>query len=108
VIAIVPPVSIAAVIVMTLPFSLLMSVLPEESGEHEGGGRGSGVFGISRGIGLLLGPLLGALAIYGMQDVLSGTEGYGAIFLIAAAAVGLSALVVRRLPLDVDSAASEA
>ncbi len=39
---VVPPISVAAVIVMTLPFVLLISVLPEELGE--GGGEESSIF----------------------------------------------------------------
>lgn len=93
---VVPPISVAAVIVMTLPFVLLISVLPEELGE--GGGEESSIFAISRGAGLLLGPLLGGLAVFAAHDVLTGSKGYGAVFLVAAAALAASAVVIRRLP----------
>ena len=99
---IVPPVAAAAVIVMTLPFALLVSVLPDEIAD-EAGGEASGIFAISRGIGLLLGPVLGALATFAAADLLSSCYGYGAIFLVAAAAIAASAFVIRRLP---ESAAS--
>jgi predicted MFS family arabinose efflux permease len=97
VLLVIPPVAASAVMVMTLPFSLLMSVLPDDAAEGEMGGGGSGLFGISRGIGLLLGPLCGGLAIVACRDVLSSTQGYGAVFLVAAVAIAASAVVIRRL-----------
>jgi Na+/melibiose symporter-like transporter len=97
VLLVIPPVAASAVVVMTLPFSLLMSALPENTGEHGAGGRGSGLFGISRGVGLLLGPLCGGLAIVACRDLLASSQGYGAVFLVAAAAIAASAFVIRRL-----------
>jgi len=96
-VVIVPPISAAAVIVMTLPFALLIASLPAELSD-EGGGEEASVFAISRGIGLLLGPVLGGLAAFAAEDVLTASNGYGAIFLVAAAAIAASAVVIRRLP----------
>jgi MFS family permease len=87
----VPVVALAAATVMTLPFSLLMGVLPP--GEH---GLGAGLFGLSRGVGLLLGPLLAGLAIELLEPVFSSTQGYAAVFVIAAAAILASIPVLRR------------
>lgn len=78
----VPVIAFAAVTVMTLPLSLLMGVLP--SGHH---GAAAGVFGMSRGVGLLLGPLLAGAAITLLEPVFAGTDGYAAMFLVASAAV---------------------
>lgn len=92
VIAIVPIVAFAAVTVMTLPFSLLMGYLPE--GEH---GGASGLFGISRGLGLIAGPAIGGAAITLLSGPLADTNGYGAIFIVAAAAIAASIPLARRL-----------
>jgi len=78
----VPIVALAAATVMTLPFSLLMGLLPP--GEH---GLGAGLFGLSRGVGLLLGPLLAGLAIELLEPVFTSTRGYAAVFVIAGAAI---------------------
>ena len=98
VLLVIPPVAASAVMVMTLPFSLLMSALPDDSEEREAsGGGGSALFGISRGFGLLLGPLCGGLAIVACRDLLASSQGYGAVFLVAAVSIALSTLVLRRL-----------
>jgi Na+/melibiose symporter-like transporter len=98
-VAIIPPVAAAAVTVMTLPFALLSEALPDEVSD-DSGGQASGVFGISRGVGLVLGPLLAGGAVMACQDLLASSKGYGAIFLVAAAAVAGSAFVVRRMPAE--------
>jgi Na+/melibiose symporter-like transporter len=77
-----PVAAFAAGVVMTLPYSLLLSVLPE--GRQD---QAAGVYGISRGFGLLLGPVLAGLAIELLAPVLSETQGYAALWLVAAAAV---------------------
>jgi Na+/melibiose symporter-like transporter len=99
-VAIIPPVAAAAVTVMTLPFVLLSDALPDEVSDGAGG-KASGVFGISRGLGLMLGPLLAGASVMAGQDLLASSKGYGAIFLVAAAAVTASFFVIRRMPVDV-------
>jgi Na+/melibiose symporter-like transporter len=98
-VAIVPPIAAAAVTVMTLPFALLSDALPDEIAE-DSGGQVSGVFGISRGIGLILGPLLAGVSVVACADLLASSRGYGAIFLVATAAVTASAFVIRRMPVE--------
>jgi Na+/melibiose symporter-like transporter len=98
-VAIIPPIAAAAVTVMTLPFALLSDALPDEIAE-DSGGQASGVFGFSRGIGLILGPLLGGVSVVACADILASSRGYGAIFLVATAAVTASAFVIRRMPVD--------
>lgn len=80
VIGIVPVVAFAAVVVMTLPFSMMMGML--EGQRH---GAASGVFDVSRGLGTLAGPVLAGVAIHFMGPVLESTEGYAAMFLVASA-----------------------
>jgi MFS family permease len=46
------PVASAAVVLMTLPYTLLMRLLPE----REAHGAGASVFGLAKGIGVLIGP----------------------------------------------------
>lgn len=74
--------AVAAVTVMTLPFALLMELLPPR--DH---GAGAALFGVSRGVGLLLGPAIAGTAITLLDGVFEDTQGYGAIFVVASAAV---------------------
>jgi MFS family permease len=78
----VPAIAFAAVTVMTLPLSLFMGVLP--GGQH---GAAAGLFAMSRGVGLLLGPLLAGAAIAVLEPVFSATDGYAAMFPVASLAV---------------------
>jgi MFS family permease len=77
--------------VMSLPFSLVMGVLGER--DH---GAAAGLFGLSRGVGLLLGPALAGLAVVTLEPVFEDTQGYAAIFPVAALAVIASIPVIRR------------
>lgn len=103
VLAIVPVVALAAVTVMTLPFAVLMGYLPD--GEH---GGASGLFGISRGLGLIAGPATAGVAIVTFDGILADTNGYGAIFVVASAAVAASMLCLRGLPRPGDVAGDDA
>jgi MFS family permease len=77
------PVAFAAVVLMTLPYTLLVELLPRH--QH---GLGAGIFQLSRGVGILLGPVLAGV----MTDLSSSvsvltyaeTEGYSAIFGVSA------------------------
>ena len=86
-------VALAAVSLMTLPYALLMGLLPER--DH---GAGAALFAVSRGIGLLAGPLLAGLAITLLDGVFAGTHGYAALFLVVAAAVLATLPLLRRMP----------
>lgn len=85
-------VALAAVSLMTLPYALLMGLLPES--DH---GSGAALFAISRGLGLLAGPLLAGLAITVLRPVFAGTDGYAALFLVVAAAVLATLPLLRKL-----------
>jgi Na+/melibiose symporter-like transporter len=89
--AAVPVAGFAAGIVMTLPFGMLMALMPES-----GHGAASGLFELSRGVGVLLGPALTGLAIHFLAPALDSTQGYAAMFPVAAAAILLSIPVFRR------------
>jgi MFS family permease len=84
VIAIVP-VAFAAVVMMTLPYALLIELLPRRRAH----GAGAGLFQLSRGIGIILGPLLAGVATELSSDVdgpfsYASTSGYSAIFGVSA------------------------
>lgn len=85
-------VALAAVALMTLPYALLMGLLPES--DH---GAGAALFSISRGLGLLAGPLLAGLAITVLEPAFEGTDGYAALFLVVSASVLLTLPMLRRM-----------
>jgi MFS family permease len=82
----------AAVVVMTLPYSTLMDLMPED--EH---GAAAGLFGFSRGLGTLLGPLVTGVVVETLQAVglFQRTEGYIALFAVASAGLFLSLPFLR-------------
>ena len=81
----IPVVAAGAATVMTLPFSVLMRLLPEE---HHG--AASGLFGFSRGVGATLGPVVTGTAILLLAPVLHSTHGYAAMWLVCSAALLVS------------------
>ena len=81
----VAPGVVAAVVVMTLPYGLLMERMPGT--DH---GAAAGLFAVSRGAGLLAGPLLAGLAVQLSESLLTDTRGYAAIFGVSAVALLLS------------------
>lgn len=84
---------IAAVTVMTLPFALMMELLPPR--DH---GAGSALFGVSRGLGLLAGPIVAGLCIALLDDGLfEDTRGYGVIFVVASVCVLATIPLLGRL-----------
>ncbi len=91
----IPVVAAGAATVMTLPLSMLMRLLPEE--RH---GAASGLFGISRGVGGTLGPLVAGGAIVLMRPVLGATHGYAAMWFVCSAALLASIVFLHRLAGD--------
>lgn len=85
--------AIAAVTVMTLPFALLMELLPPR--DH---GAASALFGLSRGLGLLAGPAIAGAAITFFDDGLfEDTRGYAVIFVFASACIAASLPMLRKI-----------
>ncbi len=101
-IAAIVPVAFAAVILITLPYSVLMGLLPQ-GGYH---GTGAALFGFSRGMGILIGPLLAGLAVELLETmdvgpfVFGETEGYAAIFLVAGVLLLVSTPLLLRMKVD--------
>jgi MFS family permease len=86
------PVAVAAAVVMTLPYALLIDAAPD--GDH---GLTAGLFDMSRGVGSLAGPLTAGLAITLLEPVLQDTKGYGAMFLVVSLFCFASLYALRRL-----------
>ncbi|HEX2298134.1 MAG TPA: hypothetical protein VHH34_06400, partial [Pseudonocardiaceae bacterium] len=99
------PVAFAAVVLMTLPYALLMQLLPT-AGVH---GAAAGLLSVSRGVGVLAGPLLAGLAVEAMASVgaltFDDTRGYSAIFAVTAVLLLASIPALRRI--DVHSPARQ-
>jgi len=89
----VPLLAFAAALVMTLSFAWLARLTADE--EH---GLTSGLFGLSQGAGIVLGPLLAGLAVGLLGPVFPGTDGYAAVFVVAGAAVLASLPLAARVP----------
>jgi MFS family permease len=80
-----PFVALAGAVVMTLPYGLLVQMTP--AGAE---GATSGLFGFSRALGAILGPIVVGLTIDLLGGLFPGTNGYGAMWLALAAPILLS------------------
>jgi MFS family permease len=67
---------------MTLPYAMLIPLMPKR--EH---GALTGFYSLSRGIGVMLGPLLAGVAVSLLKGPLSSTHGYAAMWLVCSAAI---------------------
>jgi MFS family permease len=89
------PAAFAAGMIMALPYAELMGMLDEE---HHG--LAAGMFGLSRGVGNLLGPVLAGAAVTLLEGPLASTHGYAAAFGVAGVAAFLSLACLRGLGRD--------
>jgi predicted MFS family arabinose efflux permease len=87
-----PVVAFGGGVLMTLPFALLMPLMP--SGQH---GAVTGYYSVSRGLGITLGPVLAGAAISLGRPLLESTDGYAAMWGVCAVAVLASIPVLRSL-----------
>lgn len=88
----IPLIAFGGGVTMTLPYALLMPMMPPE--QH---GSVTGLYSISRGVGIMLGPLLAGIAVQLGSGPLSGTHGYAAIWLVASAAILGSLRLLARI-----------
>jgi MFS family permease len=95
--AAVPLVAFGGGAIMTLPYALLMPLMPE--GRH---GALSGFYSLSRGVGTALGPLLAGVAISVARGPLQSSQGYAAMWAVCAAAILASIPLLRALRDNVD------
>lgn len=92
VIFMVPIVAAAATFTMILPYATLMKLIG-----HDRHGAASGLFGLSRGIGSFLGPLLTGVAIVVCRGLFPSTDGYAAFWWVAGILTILSLFFVVRI-----------
>jgi MFS family permease len=77
-----PLIAFGGGMILTLPYAILMPLMPE--GEH---GILTGFYSFSRGIGILLGPLLAGGAIAVLRNPLQTTGGYAAMWLVCSVSI---------------------
>ncbi len=58
----------------------------------------SGLYGLSQGAGIVLGPLLAGAAVALLEPSFAGTQGYAAVFVVAGGAVLASLALAARVP----------
>lgn len=79
--------------VMTMAYAVLMPLMPQD--EH---GLLTGFYSVSRGLGIVAGPILAGLAVTLTKDgPFAATHGFQAIWMVCAAAALASLLPLRRL-----------
>ena len=93
VLLVVPLVAFGAALTMSLSYAWLASLMADEP--H---GLAAGLYGVSQGAGIVLGPAVAGVAVEVLRPAFEGTAGYAAVFVVAAAAVLLSLLFVARVP----------
>jgi MFS family permease len=98
----VPFIAIGGGVTMTLPYALLMPMMPSE--EH---GTLTGLYSVSRGIGIMLGPLLAGTVIQLGSSALSATHGYAGMWLVAAISILLSIPLLARMRARSESSPSD-
>jgi MFS-type transporter involved in bile tolerance (Atg22 family) len=81
-IAITPVIAFGGGMIMSLPYALLMPLMPK--GEH---GSLTGFYAFSRGLGTMLGPLLAGLAVQALGGLFSATHGYAAMWIVCSGAI---------------------
>ena len=79
-----PLVALAGAVVMTLPYGMLVQMSP--AGAE---GALSGLFGFSRALGAILGPIVVGVSIDVLQPLFPATNGYGAMWI----AIGMPILL---------------
>jgi MFS family permease len=89
---IIPVVALGGAVIMTLPYALLVPMMPED--EH---GALTGFYSLSRGIGIALGPVLAGAAIEALRGVFGSTQGFAAMWGVCSAAIFLSVPLLGRL-----------
>jgi MFS family permease len=87
-----PLIAFGGGVVMTLPYALLIPLMPD--GDH---GLTTGLYSVSRGVGTALGPLLAGIAISLFAGPFDQTEGYQAMWGVAALAILASVPILGRL-----------
>jgi MFS family permease len=82
-----PLVALAGAVVMTLPYGMLVQMTPPGAE-----GALSGLFGFSRALGAILGPIVVGVSIDVLQPLFPATNGYGAMW------IGIGVPILLSLP----------
>jgi MFS family permease len=90
-----PLVGFGGTIVMTLPYTLVTAA----SGDHSPGAS-AGYYEFSRGLGVILGPIVTGAAIDGLRPLFPSTQGYAAMWLVQALALLASLPLLPRTKRD--------
>jgi MFS family permease len=91
--AAIPFIALGGGTVMTMAYALLMPLMPED--EH---GALTGFYSISRGVGIVLGPVVAGALIWATRDGLfKATHGFQAMWIVCAAATFCSLYFLRRM-----------
>ncbi len=88
----IPLIAFGGGVTMTLPYALLMPMMPPE--QH---GSVTGLYSVSRGVGIMLGPLLAGIAVQLASGPLSSTHGYAAMWPVASVAILASLSLLSRV-----------
>jgi MFS family permease len=97
-----PVIALAGAVVMTLPYGILAGMTP--AGAE---GALSGLFGFSRALGAVLGPIVVGVAIDVLAPVFPSTNGYGAMWVAIGAPILLSLPFLAALRAEEPAAAPE-
>lgn len=92
VIPLLPVLAFGGAVIMTLPYALLMPLMPARA--H---GAMTGFYSLSRGIGTMAGPLCAGAAIEVFRSPLSSTHGYAAMWPVCGGAILLSIPFLRAM-----------
>jgi MFS family permease len=95
IIAVVPLVAVGGGVLMSLPYAVLQPLMPRR---HHG--ALTGYYSASRGVGVMLGPLLAGLAISLTSGVLTSTQGYSAFWGVSGLAALASVPLIGRIGRD--------
>lgn len=89
----IPFVAVGGGTVMTMAYAMLIPLMPDS--EH---GALTGFYSLSRGVGIVLGPVLaGVLILVTKGSIYQGTDGFQAMWIVCAAACFLSLPFLRRI-----------
>jgi MFS family permease len=80
-----PFIALAGAVVMTLPYGILVGITPPGAE-----GALSGLFGFSRALGAVLGPIVVGVVIDVLAPIFQSTNGYGAMWIAIGAPILLS------------------
>lgn len=91
-VAFAPLIAFGGGLVMTLPYAILIPLMPEDS--H---GILTGFYSLSRGLGVMLGPLLAGVAIQVLKGSFSSTHGFAAMWIVISGSMLASIPVLGHL-----------